>query len=377
MASRIRLGTKWLSILSLVGAGVVGGCADATDVSETLPETGGAAQQAAATQARSNLDLPVKLRGTGSATIRAVITENSAAPAQGATLLDVHGLGTTGRVFDPLTGALFADPQQGPRVRRVITIDMVGHGGSTFPTGLPRGTNFGSLTIDDNVSVLRQVVEGLRAQSLGPQMIVGHSLGALTITALQQTLLNEGSNLSKLGISIALLIAPIPATGQPWTQPSTAEASKLEPYFVVDNSKGIYLSVPADIWLQSSFSDRSGKRAANAPTAQQVTSAGYMGPEPVYTLLQVFETGFLTVPKRNRPSVSAGAFAAANATRLAVVGFSEDQLVSAADARAYYTHLTGDTTGKNYLDITFPDAVHNMTIVNPSRVIDAMKVLFP
>ncbi|MET0339633.1 MAG: alpha/beta fold hydrolase [Polyangiales bacterium] len=375
----------WLSILSAAGIGLVG-CAD-TDVGDettrgTSTETGTEAeplaQQFDPAFPRTTQDLPVTVRGTGKATIRLVTVDNPKAPAQAVTILDVHGLGNTGRVFDPLTYALYNDESQGVRVKRVITLDMIGHGGSSLPTNLPRGVNFGALTVDDNVDVLRQVIEALRAQSSAPQFLVGHSAGALTIAALQEKLLAQGSSLQKLGVVIALFIAPIPSTGRPWTPPSSSEVNKITPYVKVEtNGRGIFIDLPPAQWLQASFTDRTGALATNAPTVAQITAAGYTAIEPIMTAAQVYELVYPGVPTIKRPSIRAGAFAAANGTRVAVVGFAQDLLVNPSDARDFYRHLSGDATDKSFLTIDFPDAVHNMTIVNPSRVITAQKVLFP
>lgn len=370
LACRRLLAHRWLPLLLLAG------CADTGQQNAIDQDLAQQAAPATGTSVRSTLSVPVTVLSTGTANINLVVFENPNVTA-GATILDVHGLGSTGRVFDPLTQALYNDAEQGARVKRVITLDFVGHGGSSFPTGLPSDKNFGSLTLDDNVSVILQVMDALRAKSMGPQLVVGHSMGALALTAAQEKLLAQGSSFAKLGVTYVLAIAPIPSHGRPWTQPASAKPDQLTKYVVVDKEKGIYLSLPPDAWIQASFVDTKGKLAAGAPTAQQAVAAGYIGIEPVVTLLQLTEQ---TIPggppKMDRPTVRANAFSADNGTKFAVVSFSEDQLVQPADVRNYYEYLTGDTAGARFLAVTQPDAVHNMTISNPATVIQAMKVLF-
>jgi pimeloyl-ACP methyl ester carboxylesterase len=380
LACKKRQVWQWMSLVVAMGCGAAGSheeleVDDSFAQQAATPPTAGAVKPVI-----SSMMIPVSVLGTGTANIHAKIFENPNIP-QGATIFDVHGLASTGRVFDPLTQALWNDPSQAARVKRVITIDMPGHGLSSFPINLPRGSNFGSLTLDDNVSVILQALDALRAKSMGPQLIVGHSMGALALTAAQQKLIDKGSSFAKIGVTYVLLIAPIPSHGLPWTQPSSAEAAKLLPFVKYDllgaNAKGIYVQLPTTEWIQASFVDKTGKLTAATPTPAQVEAAGYMAIEPLVTLLQLTEGTIAGGPApMNRPTVAPGVFDANSGTKLAVVSFSEDGLLLPSDVHNYYVHLTGDKTDFRFLAVNSPDAVHNMTISSPAHVIEAMKILF-
>jgi len=173
------------------------------------------------------------------------------------------------------------------------------------------------------------------------------------------------------------LIAPIPSHGLPWTQPSSAEAEKIMPFVVIDPTKGLYVKLPPEKWIEASFVDKTGKLTAAAPTPKQVVDLGYLAIEPAVTLLQLTEGQIPNGPPvMNRPSVNPRVFDDKSGTKLAVVSFSEDGLLTQADVKNYYEHLTGDKTSFRYLAVNSSDAVHNMTISNPAHVIEAMKILF-
>lgn len=368
-ALRTQRSLQWLTLVCLLGCGTELGNDDERSEAKV-------AQQAAPapTIARRSLTVPVTVRGSGKASIHAEIFENESV-AQGATLLDIHGPAATGRVWDPLTKALYDDPVQGARVRRVITIDMFGHGKSTVPSGLPRGMKFGDLTLDDNVAVIQQVIDSLIAQKLGPQMLVGHSMGSLAITAVQEALLKKGSSMAKLGITNVLLIAPMPSHGRPWELPESV--SILEQFVTSDEALGITVTLTPNAWIAASFYDKKAKRVPNTPTPEFAAQAGYVAPEPAATLLQVAEISLPGIAAVNhRPTVRAGAFGPSSGTKIAVVSFSEDLLITPAEVRDFYVHLSGDPKGERYLAVTAPDAVHNITISNPNFVIDAMRSLF-
>lgn len=321
----------------------------------------------------SELKFEVPLRGTGKAQIHARVFTN---PRFGAyeTVLAVPGLAETGATYEPLANAIFADANLKRRVKRVIAIDLVGRGKSGFPEGLPDGANFGALTIEDNVSTVIESIKVLRRRLLGPQVIVGHSMGGLATQAVQETLLAKGSSLAVLGVYRAILLAPVPAGGRPWTQPVTGDLSA---FVVQDPAQGAYVSLPPELWLAQAFSTTAGVLAPNAPAPAVVAERGYVGFEPLTTLLQLTgapiptPTGeTITIP---RPSVRAGAFAPRHGTRLTLLGFAQDVLVPEANLRDLYVHLSGDEEAKRYVAITSDDAVHSAFISNPASILPALR----
>jgi pimeloyl-ACP methyl ester carboxylesterase len=344
------------------------------------PSTGsaGAGESIGATESAldaTDVSFNVAIRGTGTSTIHGHVYTNPA-KCSGANVLAVHGLSGTGLYFGPLAQAIFADSRLGRAVKRIIAIDMPGHGESTFPSNLPDGLLFGDLTIDDNVGVVVQSIDALRSLGLGPRVVVGHSMGGLEVQAAQQALLSAGSSYAAHGVFGAVLLAPVPPHGQQWVRPASGDPT---PFIVNDPTLGSYFFLPPAVWIQAgTFTTLSGQVVANAPTADQ--SAAYVGPEPLTTLIQLVEApeplpdgGSFTIP---RPTVSAGAFALKHGTPLVLASFSQDVLVPAVNLEPLYVYLTGDTHDVLYRPVVADDAVHGMLISDPVGMLDAIRPMF-
>jgi pimeloyl-ACP methyl ester carboxylesterase len=317
---------------------------------------------------KRDIDFKVTIRETGSVTIHATVYENPRSRI-GINVLAIHGLSETGNCYGPLAQAIFAEKYH-LDVKRVIAIDLPGHGDSSYPTNLPGGLKFGELTIEDNVAVVIQSIEALRAQRLPPRVIIGHSMGGLAVQAVQQTLLSKRSSLAAQGIISAILLAPVPTHGQTWTR--NPDGGDMSQFVVADPALGNYVALPAPVWIASAFSTTAGTTAPNAPSPQQVADNNYIGVEPLTTLLQLTEA---TVPlptgetlTLQRPSVNEAIFSLIHGTRLTVVSFSEDILVPAADLDDLYAYLTGDRANIFYRPVVATDAVHSMFISNPAEV---------
>jgi pimeloyl-ACP methyl ester carboxylesterase len=325
----------------------------------------------------SEVSFNVALRGTGTATIHAHVYNNPERRGW-VNVLAVHGLSETGFIYAPLADAIFAEPGLSRRVKRIIAIDMPGHGDSSFPSNLPAGLRFGDLAIDDNVGVVIQSIDALRGRGLAPSVVVGHSMGGLEVQAAQQDLLLLGSSLAAHGVFGAVLLAPVPPHGQQWVHPPAGDPT---PFIVNDPTLGSYLLLPPQVFLVAgAFTTLSGQLATNAPTAAQIAAGRYVGPEPLTTLLQLTEA---TVPLPTggtftfqRPSVGAGAFAFHHGTLLSIVSFSQDVLVPAVNLRPLYEYLTEDTHDVLYRPVSAPDAVHAMLISNPAGLLEAIEPMF-
>lgn len=320
----------------------------------------------------SDLYFDVPIRGTGSVSIHANVYENPHAGYFARTVIAVHGFTETANVWAPLADAIFEEAPRGKRVKRIISIDLPGHGESGFPENTPDGSNFGALVIEDYIGVVIASIDTLAAQGLGPQAIYGHSMGGLIVQGVQQTLLDQGSSLADHGVHRAVLIAPVPAHDQQWNQSPTGDVS---PFIVFDPVNGTYLDLPAAVFQASSFGTLGGTLAPNAPSIAEIDANGYVGIEPLTVALQLTETPFDTpagpvvIP---RPSVEEGAFGIANGTLLAVLGFTQDILVPASDLPPLYDHLTGHSHGLLSITIDKPDAVHSMYVSNPEGLIEAL-----
>jgi pimeloyl-ACP methyl ester carboxylesterase len=334
-------------------------------------------------EARSELTLTdfsftASLRGAGSADVHAAVYTNTDPKAKnGINVLAVHGFAETGFTYGPLANALFSDSVTGRAVKRVIGLHIPGHGDSGFPTGLPAPAKFGDLAIDDNVSVVLQTIEALRAGGLGPRIIMGHSMGGLEVQAAQEALLAQGSSFAAKGIFGAILLAPVPPHDLPWVRPATQA-----PTFITDPVLGTYLQISPEGFAVLGFLTLAGVPAPNAPTPAQVTANRWTGLEPFFTTVQLVEA---TLPLPNppggtitlqRPTVRAGAFAANRGTLLLLVPFSQDTLVPIGNLGPLYDHLTGTTNRLLYRPVVAADAVHNMFISNPAGAIGALRSMF-
>lgn len=372
------IASKKTSLLNVVVLACgLAACGDVSGIDE--PATSASSESVKASSQSliaSSLNFPVKVRGVGSAMIHAHVYENPNAGTKGETVLAVHGLTETGATYERLAAQFFSEPGISKKVARVIAIDLIGHGQSGFPQGLPAGT-FGQLTIDDNVSVVVQTIHTLRAMNLAPSTIMGHSMGGLAVQATQQALLNAGTSLAQLGIDRAILLAPVPVRESMWTRGPSANPT---PYFVSDPVLGTYLKLPPQSFFGQALSNFAGTRYSGDITLQEVIDKGYVGIEPAVTLAQLTGSpiplptgGFITLP---RPSAKAGAFSADKGTELALLAFSQDQLVFIENLEPLYVHLTGDETLAGYLPIVRDDATHNMFLGDPEGLIDVVRELY-
>jgi pimeloyl-ACP methyl ester carboxylesterase len=312
----------------------------------------------------SQVCFDVSLRG-GASEVCASVSTNPAALPVGATILAVHGFTETAATWEPLTAAMFADPLLRRIVKRVVAIDLPGHGASEAPTGLPGGL-FGDLTINDNVSVVIQSIDILRARGLGARVIMGHSMGGLAIQGVQEALLTANSSLAAHGVFGAILIASVPGAGLPWTQ--LRPPSDLTPFVQFTPALGTYLDIPPPlVKLGGGYTTLAGTLTPDAPSDAQMFD--YVGWEPITTALQL--TGQIPLP---RPGARQGAFALNKGTVLAVISFSQDVLTPAVDQDDLYLHLNG-RQGLLYRPVVAPNAVHNMHISNPAGVLTQLRNL--
>jgi pimeloyl-ACP methyl ester carboxylesterase len=317
---------------------------------------------ATVSSAQQQIKFTVGVTG-GTAAVSATVYENPDTHVAGATVLAVHGFTETAAVWQPLAAAMFSHSLTKQAVKRVIALDLPGHGNSLIP--VLASNLFGNLTIYDNANVLIQAIDVLRARGLGPRVVMGHSMGGLEVQTAQEQLLLAGSSLAAHGVLRAILVAPVPVANVSWTPPVTTIPST---YFRFDNGTYIVLDA-AGALFGGGFST-----TASTPTAPVITPAAFalyltpmIGAEPAVTAGQLVGS----IPQLPRPSARQGAFALKNGTLLTVIGFSEDILTPAAVQPALYEYLLG-RQGLMYHQITAPDAVHSMYIVNPKAMLDQL-----
>jgi pimeloyl-ACP methyl ester carboxylesterase len=316
--------------------------------------------------AHEDLSFNVSLRGTGSVSIHADVFNNPA-NCGALTIMAVHGFTERGSMWEPLSSAIFADGALGLAVKRIIAIDMPAHGGSGVPS-LPSPLLFGDLLIEDNVSVVIQSIDALKAMGKGAQIVMGHSMGGLEVQASQEALLAQNSSLAKHGVFGAILVDAVPARGTQWTQLVTPDVTQ---FIVNDPTLGTIVNVPAAIEpFAGGFTTLSGSIAPNTPTPATFTANNWVGPEPITTAAELIGT---SAPLW-RPAVRQNAFCLANATVLTVIAGSQDVLTPIVDQGILYTYLTGlPSTGLTlYRPVIADDAVHSLYISNPTELLAAL-----
>lgn len=318
----------------------------------------------------SEVTLSVPLRGKGAQEIHATVWSGGA--SSGATVLALHGLSESAAVYGPLAKRMIEDTTWQKRVRRVIALDMPGHGKSNFPD-VAGGPKFGELAIEDYVGIVIDAVKALRAKDMAPSVAIGHSMGGLELQAAQETLIASDSSLSALGIVRVVLLSPVPPHAAQWMTPMTGDLSA---FVVADSDQGAYLQLPAALFVAQSFGKPDLSLAADAPTPDEAMDAGYPAREPMSVLLQLLEAptmlpdGTMLMPKR--PSAREGAFEPSHGTTLELAAFSQDALVPAGDLMKLYPYLIGGT-GTLLDTIEADNAVHNMFVSDPEHVLGALQ----
>jgi pimeloyl-ACP methyl ester carboxylesterase len=334
---------------------------------------------AALAESDEDIYFDVVISDTGSATIHAGVYNNPMRYRGFVTILAVHGWTEVGSMFEPLVNAIYEDPYLKWIVKRVVSIDMPARSLSSPPT-LPEPLTYGDMLIEDNAGIVIQSIDALRAMRRGPQVIMGHSLGGLTVQAVQEMLLSQGSSLAKHGVYSAVLLAALPARGTVWTQLVTPD---LTPFIRDDEELGTIVDIPVlACGMGAGFITLSGTTIPAAPSIETCIMNGWGGPEPITLSAQIQGTYCLdeeTGEGLCRPFVREGAFAPRNGTILTVVSFSQDVLAPSWDQDELYTYLTGlsaEGPWTLYKPVVADDAVHSMFISNPTAILDALRPCF-
>jgi pimeloyl-ACP methyl ester carboxylesterase len=267
-------------------------------------------------------------------------------------------------MWQGMAQAFFDDDVFKNMVKRVIAIDLPGRGSSPAPANLDGGP-YGNLLVEDNVGIIIQAISALDAQGLGPNVIMGHSMGGLEIQATQEALLAQDSSLAHLGVFKAILLAPVPVPSSIWNQPPPSDLSA---YVVETTEYGQVLAIPPTIGLYTGgFTNLAGELVPTAPSPEEMEEL--VGWEPILAALQLSDQLLPDIP---RPDAREGAFSPCNGTLLTVVGFSQDILVPADDLDDLYEYLTG-LPGFLYHRIDSPYAVHSMCITEPEVVVEELR----
>jgi pimeloyl-ACP methyl ester carboxylesterase len=283
----------------------------------------------------------------------------------GQTVLLVHGLAHTAATWNPLIDHLFSKPGKS-LICRVAAVDLPGHGFS----GLPSGTNFGSLLIDDYVTAVLGALDGLREHHVYPNGIVAHSLGGLTVEGMQARLIAQGTSLArKYHVYWAMLLSPAYALEQPWAFADSGQALPvLSSLVTVDPIKGPVLRFDVPFWQGFFFSNFAQQIAPGTPSAEDIVSLGYPSDESFAAGAELVGAAPL-----QRVSVGTTPFAPCRGTLLLYVNPSQDAFNWRSEAQAAYEQLTGDARLWGFLEIDDEYAIHDMYIAQPALLLQKIR----
>jgi len=319
-----------------------------------------------ATAADYDVTFPIALRPGVSSRVVVTMRENpSRRHCLGGTLLTVPGLAHTAATWNPFIDQLFAS-QAGAVFCRVAAIDLPGHGKS----GLPEGAIYGTLLMEDYVTVVAGVLDGFKTKHMPVRSVLGHSMGGLVVEALQSRLVSEGSNMAqRYGIHLAGVMSPGASREQPWMfADSGLGAQAISPFIITDPVEGEVLRADAATWEFFFFTNLSGQFSPGTPPLDQLPSLGYMSDEPLYASAELEGA-----PPFERISVGTTPFAPCHHTALLYINPSQDLINLRAEAQAGYVQLTGDTTLRGFIPVDDPYAVHDMFIAQPALLIQKIQ----
>jgi pimeloyl-ACP methyl ester carboxylesterase len=322
---------------------------------------------ASSASAESTFCFQAKMLG-GTSEVCSDVYENPNARGLGVTVLGVHGFTEAAKSWGPFVEALFQDKVYKRTVKRFIAIDLPGRGNSAMPVGQPGGV-YGDLYDEDFIDVVIQNIVALKKAGIGPQILMGHSMGGLAVQGVQEELLSRGSSLAKLGVFEAVLLGALPADGAVWHQiPFPDFVLWLFMQGEPDGPYGQYVFFPPPAAQTGpGFTTLSGELAENTPPVEEIA----VGTEPINCTMQVNANPDYPT----RPYARQGAFSFNKGTLLMVVAFSQDAFVIPDDEKALYTYLTGISGYPFYRFIDTPQAVHNMYITEPEKVVDVLHLI--
>jgi pimeloyl-ACP methyl ester carboxylesterase len=280
-------------------------------------------------------------------------------PIAGQTVLAVHGFAHNAFSYEPLATTMINGWGTRHVVDQVIAVSLPGHGASTIPMG---DVQFGQLQVTDYVTTVRNVIDALNADDVYPSVIVGHSLGGLTVMMLQQQLLDEGTSLhDAFGIDTAILIAPV--APEPVESPPI-DPSVAEPFIASSMLRGTYVSAIPEFLVQFMFSDLTGQIVPSTPGLGELCS--------LFSVESMSAFGDVVNP----PYVDPGILADDHGTETALLGFSQDWLYPVPVTMETYAYLTGEdpeAPDSTYTLVEDPDAVHDTYISQPQELMPGIR----
>ena len=313
--------------------------------------------------------------------INVYVNENATNWADHGKIFAIEGMSHTANCWQPFAEALFENEDPSMEINEFYAIDMPGKGQSGLPEG--NGFLFEDLYIEQYISILRGVLEYLNNEhNVHPSTIMGHSLAGLEVILLQQTLLDENSNMRKeYKIKNAILLAPAPPAGCPWYfLDSGIGEARLGPHTNQMSGYGLTLNIPISLWPFNFFTNPFYNptlypfpdprcMVPGAPFPQQVVELGYHGYEPGPLIYQL---GGIQVPPEKgiydfmpRPEVDDEIFAPRNGVELTLIADQFDMLMQPTEMEFLYLKLTKDNQKERFFVIMGEETCHDTHISDP------------
>lgn len=320
--------------------------------------------------------------------INVYVNENATNWADHGKIFAIEGMAHTANCWIPLAEALFEREDPSLELNEIYAIDMPGKGLSGLPEG--NGFMFEDLYLEHYISILRCVLSYLNDEmNVYPSTIMGHSLAGLEVILLQQTLLDENTNMRKeFKIKNAILLAPAPPAECPWFfLDSGMGEARLGPMTNQMAGYGLTLNIPPTVWPFMFFINPFYNPTAypppdpnclvpNAPFPQQAVGHGYIGYEPGPL---IFQLGGVQIPpdKGNypfmpRPVVDDEIFKPKNGVELTIIADQYDLLMSPSEMEFLYIKLTKDNQKEHFFVVMGDETCHDTHISDPHAIVEIL-----
>lgn len=320
--------------------------------------------------------------------INVYVNEHASNWADHGKIFAIEGMAHAANCWIPLAEALFEREDPSLEVNEIYAIDMPGKGLSGLPEG--NGFMFEDLYLEHYISILRCVLSYLNDEmNVYPSTIMGHSLAGLEVIMLQQTLLDENTNMRKeFKIKNAILLAPAPPAECPWFfLDSGMGEARLSPMTNQMAGYGLTLNIPPTVWPFMFFINPFYNPTAypppdpnclvpNAPFPQQAVVNGYIGYEPGPL---IFQLGGVQIPPEKgdypfvpRPVVDDEIFMPKNGVELTIIADQFDLLMSPSEMEFLYMKLTKDNQKERFFVVMGDETCHDTHISDPHAIVDIL-----
>ena len=274
--------------------------------------------------------------------------KNERENAGDATLFAIHGFVHNARVYEP--GADWIFEHYGDTFGTVYTLDLPGHGKSSYPQDIPLGQLSMELYTNAVQESLRQLHE---KEGITIDVIMGHSMGGMVLQMLQNELRSKGTSLAApfeeggYGIPGVVLLAPTLPEQVPWSYADGTIYSNgivsdmlldLLPYIKFFPQNGALVKAAPDAFLDFFFTlPGESEPVPNAPQGETLNQMN--DKEPFVAALQLAGLDVDDDVPFARPFIDQGIFAADVQPAFAIAAFKDDPFMLPEEEQALYRYL--------------------------------------